>query len=151
MKVYLDTCCLCRLFDDHSQLRIFAESEAIVRVLDRIGKRELEWVSSGVLEYEIRKTRDEDLRSNLLWLLRFSQERVFMDEDIQNLGKELQNLGFSGLDSLHMACAQIAHCSVFLTTDDRLLRKAENSREATSLLSISLKNPLYWWLEVFEQ
>ncbi|MCA9424482.1 MAG: hypothetical protein KC994_05385 [Candidatus Omnitrophica bacterium] len=69
MKVYLDTCCLCRLFDDHSQLRIFAESEAIVRVLDRIGKRELEWVSSGVLEYEIRKTRDEDLKNNLLWLL----------------------------------------------------------------------------------
>lgn len=36
----------------------------------------------------------------------------------------LQNLGFQPFDALHIACAEAADVDIFLTTDDRLLRKA---------------------------
>jgi hypothetical protein len=37
----------------------------------------------------------------------------------------LNRLGFSGFYTLHLACAESAHVDVFLTADDRLLRRAQ--------------------------
>jgi hypothetical protein len=30
MKIYLDVCCLCRPFDDHSETRVQLEAEAVL-------------------------------------------------------------------------------------------------------------------------
>lgn len=37
-KIYLDTCCLNRPFDDQTQERIRLESEAVLAILSRIEK-----------------------------------------------------------------------------------------------------------------
>ena len=51
-RIYLDACCLNRPFDDQSQDRIRLESEAIVLILNRAERTELDWISSSVLVYE---------------------------------------------------------------------------------------------------
>ena len=50
-------------------------------------------------------------------------------------------LGFKPLDALHIACAETAGADVLLTTDDRLLRRAE--RQAGDL-DVAVANPLRW-------
>ncbi|MSU58670.1 MAG: hypothetical protein EXS35_10920 [Pedosphaera sp.] len=49
-------------------------------------------------------------------------------------------LGISPLDALHLACAEIA-TEVFLTTDDRLLKRAAR---VAAQLKVRVKNPLTW-------
>jgi hypothetical protein len=48
MKIYLDTCCLNRPFDDQNQPRIRLESEAVTLILEKTHQREWEWVGSEV-------------------------------------------------------------------------------------------------------
>ncbi len=54
-KIYLDTCCLNRPFDDQTQERICLESEAVLAILSRIEKGEWEWIGSDVLVDESNK------------------------------------------------------------------------------------------------
>ena len=58
MKVYLDSCCLNRLTDDHSQPRIRKEAEAVEQVLRKITGGEIEWISSEALVDEIERNPD---------------------------------------------------------------------------------------------
>ncbi len=53
MKIYLDTCCLNRPFDDQSQERIRLETEAVMIILARLSRKEWIWLGSQALEIEI--------------------------------------------------------------------------------------------------
>ena len=53
IKIYLDTCCLNRPFDDQTQERIRLEAEAVLAILSRIEKGEWDWIGSEVLIDEI--------------------------------------------------------------------------------------------------
>jgi len=55
----------------------------------------------------------------------------------------LVEYGFKPYDALHIACAEKANVDVFLTTDDKLLRKAKSVR-----LAVDVKSPIEWVLEV---
>ncbi|GIK56983.1 MAG: hypothetical protein BroJett015_26460 [Chloroflexota bacterium] len=53
----------------------------------------------------------------------------------------MQNLGFNSMDALHLACAENSHCDVFLTTDDKLKRRAIRLQKQ---LYVTVDNPLHW-------
>lgn len=53
MKVYLDTCCLCRPYDDLSNIKNRLESESVLFLLDLIDSEKIEWIKSEFLEFEI--------------------------------------------------------------------------------------------------
>ncbi len=59
--------------------------------------------------------------------------------------EQLERLRFSGFDALHLACAESGGATVFLTTDDKLLRKATARAKE---LQVQVKNPLTWLREV---
>ena len=46
-------------------------------------------------------------------------------EEIINLAESFVKRGIKGKDALHLACATSAKCKYVLTTDDQLLRKAD--------------------------
>ena len=60
-------------------------------------------------------------------------------------GQELEALGFKWFDALHLACAESSKTDVFLTTDDRLLRRGNRFR---ALLQVRVENPYNWLQEV---
>ena len=125
MKVYLDTCCLNRPFDDQTQERIHLEAEAVLAVLSRIEKSEWDWIGSAVLKDEIEQTPDTQKLSRVNLLLSFTQESVEINEKEIERAKELRKKGFQIFDALHIACAESAKVDVFLSTDDRLLKLAK--------------------------
>ena len=59
----------------------------------------------------------------------------------------LGSLGFKEKDALHLACAESGEADLFLTTDDRLLRRAQ--RYQAQLYS-QVKNPETWLREMIE-
>ena len=60
-------------------------------------------------------------------------------------GEQLEILGFKKLDALHLACAESGTVDIFLTTDDRLFRRA---RRHGSQLQVQVENPYEWFHEV---
>ena len=57
----------------------------------------------------------------------------------------METRGIAAYDALHLACAESGGADVFLTTDDRLLRR---SAALASELHIRVANPLTWLREV---
>lgn len=141
MRVYLDTCCLNRPFDDRSQLRIRLESEAILYVLSRFSKPDWQWISSQTLLAEIARNPDREQRSQVRNLVSLADETIVISSEIVARGHSLEQLGFHGFDAMHIACAEAAEADTFLTTDDRLIRLA---KRLTSALFVEVRNPLEW-------
>jgi predicted nucleic acid-binding protein len=139
MKVYLDACALNRLTDDPSDSRIKAEAEAVEQLLRRIDSGAIQWVGSTVLQLELSKNPNWDRRQESLDLLLFAVELYVPSTPAIVRARELESLGFGSYDALHLACAEDIGADVFITTDDRLLRRA---RRGIGNLSVRAMNPL---------
>ena len=142
-KIYLDTCCLSRLFNDQTQFRIRQETGAVKTILAQFFTKQWHWVISTVLVNEISKTPNETLRFQMQNLLNLAHQNVTVEATEITRGTQLESIGFKWLDALHIACAESAKVDVLLTTDDRMLRKA---KRFLSQLHVRVENP-YTWLE----
>lgn len=147
-NVYLDVCCLQRPFDDQSQDRIRLEAEAIILILARIEQGLLTWISSEPVDYEIARNPNLDRARKARLIVASAGANQMVGIAETQRAKMLQQLGFGGLDALHLACAESSGCEVFLTTDDKLLKRA---RRHASELQVRVVNPLTWLEEVMKQ
>jgi len=145
MKIYLDVCCLNRPFDDQTQDRIHLESEAILTILKHIEQHEWQWLSSDAVAYEINKTPNEERRERLWSLESHATKRIELTSKILKQGESIHKLGFTTYDSLHLAFASTSNVDAFLSTDDKLLKRASRYQEE---LKILVANPLTWMQEV---
>ncbi len=115
LKIYLDTCCLSRLFDDQTQTRIHQETEAIRRILNNLQVRHWIWISSDVLVDEIENNPNETKRIQIKrWLIHVDQDISVETSEISR-GKQLETLTFQSMDALHLACAESGSADVLLT------------------------------------
>ena len=140
MKLYLDTCCLGRVFEESDQPRVNEER----RAMENIVLRDLEFISSEAVAFEIARDTDEERRDAKDLLDEdIRTEVVKQDEAIQGRARALAALGFDALDALHVACAEAAGAAWLLTTDDRLLKRA---KRLCASLKVEVENPAAWVL-----
>ena len=141
LKIYLDTCCLCRLFDAQVQLRVRQETEAIRIILENFQTDYWLWIASDVLGNEVKKIRDLTQRNEVLDILQAAHEVVSGGAVENSRGKYLETFGFKPYDALHLACAESGEADVFLTTDDQVLNAAKRQR---TRLRLQVENPHTW-------
>jgi predicted nucleic acid-binding protein len=145
MKIYLDTCCLNRPFDDQGQERIRLETEAMMIILARLSRKEWSWLGSQALEIEIDRAPDIEQRSRLKRVSDFVRQSVVIGKkELQRAG-ELEAIGFIGFDAVHLACAESGGADIFLSTDDRLLKRA---KRFSKKIHVKVMNPLDWLKEM---
>ncbi|NJL26556.1 MAG: type II toxin-antitoxin system VapC family toxin [Thermoanaerobaculia bacterium] len=129
MRIYLDLCCFNRPFDQQSQLRIRLETEAKLRIQERVVAGELELAWSYMLDYENAANPFEERRTAIAtWKLRAMTDSEQTPEVLAT-AKALASLGVRAKDALHVACAIASGCACFLTTDDGLLKKLSGYAE----------------------
>ena len=143
-KIYLDTCCLSRPFDNQIQDRIRQETEAITQIIAYVEAGHLHWIASEVLTHEVDKNANLNQRFQIQRWLTSATRTVLIGETERARGKQLELLGFSQQDALHLACAESGGAALFLTTDDRLLKIAKRCYEQ---LRIRVENPEIWLQE----
>ena len=141
MKLYLDVCCLNRPFDDQTQDRVHLEAEAVLSILRHLEENTWAWVSSSVVLYEVNQIPNDDRKHRILRLCDKASYVIKMNEDISAISEKLKKLGFKTYDALHLACANVAGVDVFLSTDDKLVKKARNNKDLPNML---IDNPLKW-------
>lgn len=144
-KIYLDTCCLSRLFDPPAQVRLIKEAQAIRRILNHFLRSRWYWISSQVVIDEVEQTPDLGKRIQVETWLNLTHQTVIVGAREISRGQQLESLGFKYQDALHLACAEGGKADIFLTTDDRLLRRAQRYQ---TQLYIRVENPVTWLEEV---
>ena len=146
MRVYLDACCLNRTFDDQTQDRIHLETEAIILILNRLEKwSDWEWIGSEVLNFEIDQIPDPERRHQVKLLISNINYSIAVNQKEIERARQLEEMGFQSYDALHIACAESGNADIFLTTDDKLINKAN---KLSKQLNIRVENPLTWLREV---
>jgi predicted nucleic acid-binding protein len=144
VRIYLDTCCISRLFDEPGQARIRDEAAAIEQILDRVRAGEITWVCSIPVRDELVRTRDLKRRADALAVVTAATLDAPGSAAVDDRASELTTIGFANLDAYHLASAEAAGCQVLITVDDRLLRCAARNRLA---LQVEVKNPVDWMRE----
>ena len=144
MKIYLDTCCFNRPFDDQTQVRIRIESEAVLLILDRTERGELELVGSDALIYEIRRIPDPIRRRRVEMMYGEVKQNISIEDVIAKRADVIQRTGIWGLDAVHVACAEHAGADAMLTTDDRLIKICTGM---TKQIGVPVLNPLQFLMQ----
>ena len=147
MLIYLDVCCLNRPFDDQTQERIRLEAEAVLLILERCQAGTWRLLGSEAVDYEVSRIPDEERRRKVFHLASIARVKQVVSEAVQTRAEELERLGFTALDALHIACAEAGGADVLLTTDDRMLAKAKELQDS---LRVRIENPILWLMEVKE-
>ena len=123
MKIYLDMCCFNRPYDDQTQSRIHLETGAKLLLQQKVKDAECELIWSSVLDFECHNNPFDE-RSHAItqwrWLASFN---VLTNSQIIANAKALQVHGVGQFDALHVACAVAGQADLFITTDDRLIKK----------------------------
>ncbi|MGZ5433375.1 MAG: type II toxin-antitoxin system VapC family toxin [Thermoanaerobaculia bacterium] len=126
--VYLDICALKRPFDDARSERIRREAEAVARIFEEAENGRIQLVVSPAHQFENERNPREDRRlATDLWLQKAGRS-IDVSPAVDERARFLSGLGFGPLDALHLAFAEHAQARWFVTTDDRLIRKALEQR-----------------------
>lgn len=144
-RIYLDNCCLSRPFDDQSQTRVRAETEAIRLILEAVAGGEWELIRSEVVEIEAGMISDPEQRLQVLALAASGTVRHLIRPEHIERARVLIMLGFTDFDALHVASAEAGGAHVLLTTDDGMIRRA---RRLAREVFVRVANPLTWLEEV---
>lgn len=142
--LYFDVCSWNRPFDDQTQTRVRLEAEAVLGILEMAGNRKVEVLGSDIIEDELSQNPDNEKRKKVELLLRIASLHVSLTATVERRATELHKLGFAPLDALHLASAEDAKADCFLTTDDKLLRKASRHQ---SDLKLKVENPVQWLIQ----
>jgi predicted nucleic acid-binding protein len=126
-KIYFDTCALNRLNDDRTDARVREEADSVLRLLDLVATRRVHWWTSTAVRVELSRNPDIIRRIDALAVLEFADEFLEPSATSRLRAVELEQLGYRGLDGLHVALAEQAQADWLVTTDDRFLRLGERN------------------------
>ena len=145
LKVYLDTCCVNRLFDAQTQERVQHETQAIKQIVNDFLTEQCHWIGSEILEDEVSADPNSERRAQVRAVMEHVRQTCSVGANEEARGENLEVLGFKHYDALHIACAESGGADILLTTDDRMLRLAKRYQ---SHLRIRVENPYTWLQEI---
>lgn len=140
MRLFFDTCCLNRIWDDQSRMRIHLEAEAVIYLIEAARLGHIEMVTSDYLLAEILCQPDSVRCIDVMNLTSSASLHVPQDPVIEACAQKLSIFHIKGNDALHIAAAEEAQCDYFITTDDRLLKRCRKAYEQAAI-SIQVLNP----------
>jgi len=142
---YCDTNVYCRPFDDQSQARIKAETEAFIAILEQVDQGKIVLTSSDVLVAEVGQIASRPKRQLVeLYLAHCGQHIVVTPQIVQLADHLVKRTRLKPRDALHVAAACVGQVAILLTCDDRVARKRQTISQATRQLGfeVSILNPL---------
>ena len=144
-RLYLDVCVLCRPFDDQGMLRIRLETDAVNLILEHVRRKKYEMIMSPAHLVEIGSTARYQERAELMLFLNDFAIRPAWDMGtLRRRAEQLHHMKFGVADAAYVAFAEAAG-GIFITCDDRLLRKCvkmETALDAMSPMQFCVKEGL---------
>jgi len=144
-RVYMDVCCLNRPLDNSQQDRIRLETEAILSIYQKCRLGEWVLIGSEAIDLEISQNKDIKRLEQLKLAISIAKEKCILSNEIKQRMIELTEIGLKSFDAAHVASAEFGSADVFLTTDDRLLKRAISYSDR---LRVRVSNPVQWFFDI---
>jgi predicted nucleic acid-binding protein len=124
-RIYFDSCCYFRPFDDlkQDQIRKEAQAKMFIQSLVSYGAYKLAYSFMSVIEID-----DGYFETNKKHIMRFINENAetYVSEknrkEVEAIALKIMETGIKSKDAIHIACAIISKSDYFLTTDKRVLK-----------------------------
>ena len=135
LKIYLDNCCYNRPFDDLTLEKNRLEANAKLFIQSLIKYNSISLIYSFMSLVEIEESPFED---NKTYILSFVEANAiaFVGKkrlsEIEQLANGIMQTGVKKKDATHLACAIVAECDYFITTDKRLLKHKTDKTRITN-------------------
>ena len=146
--IYADVCCLNRPLDASDQPRVSLEAEAMLNILKKCEDQQWQLIHSDAIQFEIARNTDTAKREQLEATLSLASLYLTTTPAITQTAQFLIGLGFKLYDALHLSFAQAASADIFLSTDDRLLRK---TKQYLNYLTVPVENPVIWFVNKLQE
>lgn len=134
MRVYLDLCCFNRPYDDQTQGRIRLETEAKLILQQKVRDAECELVWSSILDFENSKNPFEEHMMAIHQWRKLAVRVVVAYKGVLDRARFIMTFGVGEFDALHVACAIEGNAGIFVTTDDRLLKRLRQMGGISAML-----------------
>ena len=131
-RLYLDNSAMNRPFDDQSQPRIAAETQGLISILEMIHAGRVGLITSTVVAFENDRNPFAPRKRWVEQLCELAEVQQQTTEDVYNRALELEAAGLKALDALHLAAAEAAGATHFVSCDDRLLKRYTGRLVATN-------------------
>ena len=143
MTIYLDASVLNRIFDDQSQIRIFFEASSILIIFMLIENQIADIVSSDVLLFENAQNPYNERKIFVNSVLKKAKAFQTINDEILRRAQEIEKYGISGIDSLHLACAEELKADYFITCDDKIIKRYNGK--------LRVKNPIEFIMDIIKE
>lgn len=130
MRVYLDNSALNRPFDDQRQARIWFETVAFILVLTLVEQGECSLIWSPIIDFENDQNPDAARQQWVKRCAGLASIRSSLRQEVRDRALQLERIGVKPIDALHLASAEDSGAEIFLTCDDRLIRRYSGSMKA---------------------
>ena len=140
-KIYMDTCCYNRPFDDQSHEIVRLETEAKLIIQDRVKRGQYLLVWSFMLHSENMENLSLDKILSIAAWEDIAQEYCYATNDLLDAAKKYMTKGLKHKDSIHLACAVKHGCNYLITTDRKFTNKNDSFQE------IEILNPMAFLLK----
>ena len=151
MKIYLDNCCFNRPFDDQLQIRIKIETEAKLRIQEEVRSGKIQLIWSYILDYENNRNPYIERKVQINGWKKYAILDIEENPELLKMANLLNQIGIQKIDSLHIACAVFAKCDYFLTTDDKILQRADQGVTTPAIGHIKINDPIGFIKEVMSR
>ncbi|MDR3011732.1 MAG: hypothetical protein LBU70_00760 [Chitinispirillales bacterium] len=140
MKIYFDTCCYGRQWDDQDKPEISAETTAIITIIKTCRDDGYEIWGSGAVKFELGNIpHDHPNRADIIGFYKDTvNKRYNLTQADFARARELQTQGIGAIDSQHMAAAEAIGTDVLLTVDEPFLKRIAKK----NLSEVQIVNPL---------
>jgi predicted nucleic acid-binding protein len=140
-------CCFNRPYDDQTQPRIRIETEAKIVIQQKIKNAECELLWSSILDFECVKNPFVEHQLAILNWRNIASDMVMVDDPVLKHATNLITYGIGKYDALHVACSIAGGAEVFVTTDDRLLKRLRVADGVVAMLPQDALAFLEKWYE----
>ena len=100
-----------------------------LRIQEDIREGKLKLVWSYILDYENEKNPHEERKIRISSWKRYAVKDIAENNGVLEIARHLNKKGLKKMDSLHIACAIVAKCSFFISTDDEVLKRSNKTSE----------------------
>ena len=118
LKLYLDTCCYNRPFDDLEQEKINLEANAIENIFRKHINKEVEIYKSMVIDFEISKIKLDNKRRQVEDLYDAMELlQITYTPEIKQRALELKQFNIKDMDALHLSFAESTDIDYFIKSN----------------------------------
>ena len=116
----------------------------MVTILAMVESKSFSLVSSEVLLFENSRNPFEERRIFVASVLAHAKVIQTINPTLLHRAQQIESTNaISGLDALHLACAEKLKCGYFITCDDKIVRRYQGAVQAI--------NPIQFTIEVMKE